>query len=234
MQPCTPSMPPRRRAGPADGAPDAGRRRLVGIAIAAIVPARPSLAQAGRARPTPEQMRGPYYPRLRPQDGDADLTRVRGRADRAQGRVVAVQGRVLDPDGRPLPGVRMEIWQANAAGRYRHPDDTSDAPLDPAFSGYASIATDAQGAWRIVTVQPGAYRIGGDAWRAPHVHFDIRAERARLVTQMYFPDEPLNATDVLLADCDAPELLVARRLPRVESTAGPVSALGWDIVLEST
>lgn len=231
MYPCTPSMPSLARAGATAGAPDAARRRALALALATIVAARPTLASAGGARPTPEQMRGPYYPRVKPRDADADLTRVRGRAGRALGIVVTVQGRVLDPEGRPLPGVRMEMWQANAAGRYRHPDDPGDAPLDPAFDGYASVVTDAQGTWRITTVKPGAYRIGDDVWRAPHVHFDIRAEHARLVTQMYFPDEPLNTTDVLLSDCDAPELLVARRLSRVETTAPVVSALGWDIVM---
>lgn len=129
--------------------------------------------------------------------GAIDLTHHHG--DAAIGERIIVSGRVLDEDGRSIPHTLLEIWQANAAGRYDHPSDVHDAPLDPHFSGVGRILTDASGAYRITTVRPGAYpwRNHYNAWRPPHLHFSLfgPAFATRLITQMYFPGDPLLELD---------------------------------------
>jgi protocatechuate 3,4-dioxygenase beta subunit len=128
---------------------------------------------------------------------DADLTLSGG--GEAQGQRIVVHGVVRDSDGRPVPDTLLEVWQANAAGRYLHKWDRHDAPLDPHFTGVGRTMTDAQGHYRFVTVKPGAYPWGNhpNAWRPAHIHFSLfgRAFTQRLVTQMYFPDDPLFAYD---------------------------------------
>ena len=127
----------------------------------------------------------------------ADLT-LDGTGE-AQGQRIVVHGQVRDTDGRPVPDTLVEVWQANAAGRYRHKWDRHDAPLDPHFTGVGRTMTDARGDYRFVTVKPGAYPWGNhpNAWRPAHIHFSLfgRAFTQRLVTQMYFPDDPLFAYD---------------------------------------
>jgi len=119
---------------------------------------------------------------------DHDLTRQH--AGEPLGERISVSGRVLGSDGQPLRGQLVEIWQANAAGRYRHSVDNHDAPLDPNFTGAGRCLTDANGEYRFVTVKPGAYP---NAWRPAHIHFSLfgQAIPDRLVTQMYFPGDPL-------------------------------------------
>ncbi len=128
---------------------------------------------------------------------DHDLTRQH--AVDPLGERIVIEGRVLDEDGRAVPDSLIEIWQANAAGRYAHADDTHDAPLDENFSGAGRTLTDAAGCYRFVTVKPGAYpwRNHHNAWRPAHVHFSVfgRSFLTRLVTQMYFPGDPLLALD---------------------------------------
>jgi protocatechuate 3,4-dioxygenase beta subunit len=128
---------------------------------------------------------------------DGDLTRQHG--GEPIGERVIVSGRVLGDDGRPLRGQLVEIWQANAAGRYRHAIDTHAAPVDPNFSGAGRALTDDEGWYRFVTVKPGAYPWPNhpNAWRPNHIHFSLfgRALTERLVTQMYFPGDPLLAID---------------------------------------
>jgi protocatechuate 3,4-dioxygenase beta subunit len=130
-------------------------------------------------------------------DKDADLTLSSG--GEAQGQRIVVHGQVRDSAGRPVPDALLEVWQANAAGRYRHKWDRHDAPLDPHFTGVGRTMTDGQGNYRFVTVRPGAYPWGNhpNAWRPAHIHFSLfgRAFTQRLVTQMYFPDDPLFAYD---------------------------------------
>ncbi len=151
---------------------------------------------------TPSGDLGPFYPVESPLDTDADLTRVQGRSGRASGELIAISGRVLAKDGTPQPNARLEIWQANAVGRYAHADDTrTDVPLDPAFQGYADVQTDSGGNYRFLTVKPGLYPVAGHGFkRSPHIHFDVRGRRRRLVTQMYFAgtDAALLAQDKLL------------------------------------
>jgi protocatechuate 3,4-dioxygenase beta subunit len=128
---------------------------------------------------------------------DHDLTRQH--AGEPVGQRIVVVGRILDGDGRPVPHTLVEVWQANAAGRYAHVADQWNAPLDANFSGGGRTLTDATGRYRFVTIRPGAYpwRNHHNAWRPAHVHFSVfgQAFLSRLVTQMYFPGDPLLALD---------------------------------------
>jgi protocatechuate 3,4-dioxygenase beta subunit len=145
---------------------------------------------------------------------EADLTHFDG--GEAIGERIIVAGRVLDEDGRSLPEMLIEIWQANAAGRYAHEVDQHGAPLDPHFSGVGRVITDAQGAYRFVTIKPGAYpwRNHYNAWRPAHIHYSLFGPgfATRLVTQMYFPGDPLLALDPIfnsVPDPDARQRLVS-------------------------
>jgi protocatechuate 3,4-dioxygenase beta subunit len=139
------------------------------------------------------ELTGPVFGNGALDETDADLTRQHD--GQPLGERIVVSGRVLGSDGRPLRGQLVEIWQANAAGRYRHAVDTHDAPLDPNFTGCGRCLTDADGAYRFTTVLPGAYpwQNHPNAWRPKHIHFSLfgRAFPERLVTQMYFPGDPL-------------------------------------------
>lgn len=141
----------------------------------------------------------PVYGHDRVSAGDADLT-ANGRKDgEPQGERIIVTGRVLDDAGRPLANTLVEIWQANAAGRYIHVVDQHPAPIDPNFFGGGRCLTDDQGRYRFVTIKPGAYPWGNhaNAWRPNHIHFSLFGHQfgQRLVTQMYFPGDPLLALD---------------------------------------
>jgi protocatechuate 3,4-dioxygenase beta subunit len=155
----------------------------------------------------------------------------------AQGERIIVEGRVLDEDGRAVPHTMVEIWQANAAGRYNHARDQHDAPLDPEFSGIGRVFTDEGGAYRFISIKPGAYPWGNhaNAWRPNHIHFSLFGPgySTRLITQMYFPGDPLLALDPIFlatADAGARERLVSKF--DLEITQ-PNWALGYrfDIVL---
>jgi protocatechuate 3,4-dioxygenase beta subunit len=169
---------------------------------------------------------------------DADLTRQH--AGEPLGERIVVSGRVLDEDGRPVRGALVEIWQANAGGRYRHDVDRHAAPLDPNFSGAGRVLTDGEGRYRFTTIKPGAYPWGNhdNAWRPAHIHFSLfgRLYEQRLVTQMYFPGDPLFAHDPIAAairDPKARELLVARFDPEATEPEWAL-AYEWDVVLRST
>jgi protocatechuate 3,4-dioxygenase, beta subunit len=141
-------------------------------------------------------------------------------------------GRVLNRAGEPLPGATIEIWQANAHGRYTHPSDTNPAPLDPNFNGFALQTTDAEGRYRFKTIKPGSYPTGVDNWlRPPHIHFDVSGKRDRLVTQMYFPGEALNDLDRIFNGTPRKEMLLARALPPTADLEKDSILLVWDAVL---
>ncbi|HXH05232.1 MAG TPA: protocatechuate 3,4-dioxygenase subunit beta [Vicinamibacterales bacterium] len=169
--------------------------------------------------------------------GETDNDLTRQHPGEPVGQRIIVAGRVLDEDGRPVAGALVEIWQANAAGRYRHGNDNHPAPLDPNFTGAGRTLTDAEGRYEFTTIKPGAYpwRNHGDAWRPAHIHFSIFGStfRTRLVTQMYFPDDPLLADDPIfqsIRDERARRRLVSRLDPGLTR---PEWALGFafDIVL---
>ena len=163
---------------------------------------------------TPAQTEGPFYPVAEQADKDADLTKVEGRTESASGEVVLVEGRVLGTDGTPLANAVVDVWQANAAGRYAHEQDPNPAPLDPNFQGWAIITTDAQGRYGFKTVKPGAYPVE-DGWaRPPHIHFKVsRRGYKEVTTQMYFEGESLNEVDRILTalSADQQKMVVARR-----------------------
>jgi len=153
-----------------------------------------------------------------------------------QGQRIVVSGRVLDENGRPVPNTVMEIWQANAAGRYIHKKDQWDAPLDPNFTGAGRVVTDAEGRYQYVTVRPGAYPWGNhhNAWRPSHIHLSLLgpAFASRIITQMYFPDDPLIEIDPIANAVPLPYR--NRMISRFDiETTRPNWALGYlfDIVL---
>ena len=131
--------------------------------------------------------------------GAAEHDLTKQRLGEPLGERITVQGRVLDEDGRPVPGAMVEIWQCNAAGRYHHVGDQHDAPLDPNFFGGGRVRTDGEGRYHFVTIKPGAYpwKNHHNAWRPAHIHFSLFGPSfaTRLVTQMYFPGDPLLALD---------------------------------------
>ncbi|MDG4797878.1 protocatechuate 3,4-dioxygenase subunit beta [Micromonospora sp. WMMD1082] len=161
------------------------------------------------------EITGPLLGEERLGELDHDLTRQHD--GEPLGQRIIVHGRVLDGDGRTVPHTLVEIWQANAAGRYRHAADTWPASLDPNFTGVGRALTDTQGRYRFVTVQPGAYpwRNHDNAWRPAHIHFSLfgRAFTQRLVTQMYFPGDPLFFQDPIfnsVRDERARQRMIAR------------------------
>jgi protocatechuate 3,4-dioxygenase, beta subunit len=166
---------------------------------------------------------------------DADLTA--GQAGEPIGERIIVTGRLLDATGRPVAGQLVEIWQANAAGRYNHQLDQHPAPIDPNFAGAGRCLTAADGTYRFLTIKPGPYpwRNHENAWRPAHIHFSIfgRAFIQRLVTQMYFPGDPLFGLDPIyqsIVDPDARQRLIAtydHNLTEPEYATG----YRWDIVL---
>jgi len=142
---------------------------------------------------TLSEITGPVFGGDDLKPADNDLTRQH--KGEPIGERIIVSGRVLDENGRPMPHTLVEVWQANAAGRYPHKVDQHDAPVDPNFSGAGRALTDADGRYRFITIRPGEYpwRNHYNAWRPAHIHFSLfgQAFLTRLVTQMYFPGDPL-------------------------------------------
>ena len=164
---------------------------------------------------TLSEITGPVFGHQSISETDNDLTRQHG-GDPLGERII-LTGRVLDEDGRPVPHTLIEIWQANAAGRYRHHRDDHAAPLDPNFTGAGRTLTDGEGHYRFITIKPGAYpwRNHENAWRPAHIHFSLfgNAFATRLVTQMYFPGDPLFQFDPIfqsIPDERARQRLIAR------------------------
>lgn len=168
---------------------------------------------------------------------DDDLTKNAVKNGEPLGERMIVTGRVLDEDGRGIPDTLIEIWQANAAGRYIHVNDQHDAPIDPNFFGAGRCVSNSEGSYRFTTIRPGAYPWPNhaNAWRPPHIHFSLFGPSfvTRLVTQMYFPGDPLLEIDPIfqsIPGAAARRRLVAEFSPEVTE---PEWALGyaWDIVL---
>lgn len=166
---------------------------------------------------------------------DADLTV--GPTGEAIGQRIVVTGRLLDGAGRPIPSSLVEIWQANASGRYAHPQDRWPGALDPNFTGAGRALTGPDGTFRFTTVRPGAYPWGNhpNAWRPAHIHFSVfgRSFLQRLVTQMYFPDDPLLDRDPILGSVPDPAARTRLIATYDHDVTTPEWALGfrWDIVV---
>ena len=181
------------------------------------------------------ELTGPLLGAGRVVPTDADLT-AQG-AGEPLGERIIVHGRVLDSDGRPIRDSLIEAWQANAAGRYDHDADQHPAPLDPNFHGVGRVLTDSSGAYRIVTIKPGPYpwRNHQNAWRPAHIHFSLfgHAFPQRLVTQMYFPGDPLFAQDPIFNSIPDPRgrARLISSLDLGESIPEVALAFRFDIVL---
>jgi len=176
--------------------PDFKRRRLLlagtsGMALSLF----PFASMAtGRLAPTPAQTRGPFYPLALPLDDDNDLVRIGNSSSLARGEITHLSGEVVDISGRAVADARVEIWQCDANGRYHHPWDRREVPLDPHFQGHGHYQCKADGRYRFRTIRPVAY-----PGRTPHIHFAISGPGFEpLVTQMYVAGEPGNATDFVL------------------------------------
>ena len=169
--------------------------------------------------------------------GPLDLSRS-AEGKRAVGQLIWVTGKVCDEDGSPIQGAVLEIWQANSAGKYIHQLDGTDAPLDPNFTGSGQMLTGPDGEYRFVTIKPGAYpwRNHPNAWRPSHIHFSVFGPSfcARLITQMYFPGEPLNAQDRILhsvPDAQARARLIAQPMPMQAVPQTDHLGFCWDVVI---
>jgi len=211
------------------------RRQLLAMSLALggvvlSAPLNSLLAQPAR-RLTEEQVMGPFYPVTKPIDQDADLTVIQGRPGKAQGKVLHLMGRVLNLRGEPIRGTAIEIWQANTFGRYAHPSDTHDAPLDPNFQGYGITVTDAEGRYRFKTVKPGSYPVSENWIRPPHIHFDVSSRSNKLITQMYFEGEPLNEKDRLFMSASYKDSLITKLVPATKDVEPDALIAIWDIVL---
>jgi protocatechuate 3,4-dioxygenase alpha subunit len=171
---------------------------------------------------TPSQTVGPFF-----SCGLARRDTVEIAPAGVPGERVTVEGRVLDGDGVGVPDALIELWQANASGRYAHPEDTQDGPLVAAFRGFGRVPTDCDGRFRFTTIRPGAVPGPGGVAQAPHIVVSVfaRGLQRRLVTRLYFPDGP-HATDYVLGLVPA-----ERRHTLVARSEGP-GALAWDVVLQ--
>ncbi|MDH3637421.1 MAG: protocatechuate 3,4-dioxygenase [Gammaproteobacteria bacterium] len=200
------------------------RRNLI-TGFAGLLLAGPAHAMR-RLVPTPQQTTGPFYPEEPPLDDDNDLTRIHGRAGVARGRITDLSGRILDPNGQPLPGMRVEIWQCDATGRYHHPRDRGTT-IDQDFQGFGHTRTDSEGNYRFRTIRPVPY-----PGRTPHIHIAVfAADAPPFVTQLYVRDEPRNAQDFIFNHIpgERRHLVVADFLPAPRGDAELKA--NFDIVL---
>jgi protocatechuate 3,4-dioxygenase, alpha subunit len=187
---------------------------------------------ADKLIPTPSQTVGPFFHLGMTRPEWADLTAGNPNGP-PLGERIAIEGRVLDGDGAPVPDAVIEVWQANAAGRYNHPDDRrDDAPLDPGFRGFGRVATDAGGGFRLATVKPGPVPGRGNAWQAPHINVAVfaRGLLRHLYTRIYFESDPRNAADPLLSSIEDEKVrgtLLART-----AEEGEMPVYRFDIVLQ--
>ncbi len=181
------------------------------------------------------ELTGPLLGAERVVPDDADLTNHH--AGEPIGERIVVHGRVLDSDGRPIPNALIEVWQANSAGRYNHPVDQHPAPLDPNFDGFGRCLTDNLGNYRFTTIKPGPYPWKNhlNAWRPAHIHFSLfgNAFPQRLITQMYFPGDPLFGQDPIFNSVPDPkgrERLISR-FDLTETVPEWAIGFEWNIVL---
>jgi protocatechuate 3,4-dioxygenase beta subunit len=175
---------------------------------------------------TPPQILGPFYPFMDTPVETGDLTE----GGAARGPVLYLSGRVLTEAGQPVAGAKVEIWQANAAGRYAHPNDENTAALDEKFHGFAVTRTDEAGRYHFKTVRPAAYPAAPGRWRPAHIHFSVTAKYEQLVTQMYFRGGEYNDTDPWLNSASRKDLLIVDPVP-AEGRESGAQAVTFDIVI---
>lgn len=214
-----------------------------GISLPAGALVAPAMAAEQACGLTPRQTTGPFYPIFEQVDKDVDLTKLTGHGMRAQGEVIRVTGRVVDEACAPVAGALVDLWQANAKGRYAHPADPNPARLDPNFQGWGQAVTDDEGRYSFLTIKPGAYPLGflgaGEAdeaagYRTPHLHFRVSKRGFNeLSTQMYFAGEALNEKDGVLRrvpEAERPKVVIAARKDGADTTG----VFEFDLVVART
>jgi protocatechuate 3,4-dioxygenase alpha subunit len=182
-----------------------------------------------RLIPTGSQTAGPFFKFGLDHPEWSDLTS----GGKAQGQKIRIEGRVLDGDGAPIPDAFLEIWQANAAGKYAHAEDTQDKPLDPNFRGFGRCSTDQEGRYHFTTIRPGPVPGRGNSLQAPHISMRVfaRGLLKHVSTRLYFPGEALNKVDPVLHSVEDP----ARQQTLIGQPANATRADGvyrFDIVLQ--
>ena len=214
---------------------DKSRRNLIKTGflggLAGMLGVSNSFGKALGIIPTPAEVEGPFYPVMDQQDKDFDLTKIEGRQGVADGEHIIIKGQITDITGNPVENAVIDLWQANAKGRYRHPRDPNPEPLDPNFQGWAIISSGKDGRFRFKTVKPGAYPASGTWIRPPHIHFKVSSSGHNpLTTQMYFPGEKLNETDLLLRNKKASDrpLMIASPVGK----EGNITIYQYNIVLK--
>ena len=204
------------------------RRRLL-ISAAGLLLAAPATAARPLLMATPEQTAGPFYPVELPLDDDNDLTQVEGQRGRAKGRITDLTGRILNINDQPLKRVRIEIWQCDINGRYRHPHDRSDKPVDENFQGHGHTISTVDGRYRFRTIRPVPY-----PGRTPHIHMAIFPPGERpFVTQLYIKGESRNNQDFIFSriSVERRALVMADFLPTIHNNEIELTA-HFDIVLD--
>jgi len=203
------------------------RKILLGAASLLSLSAASSLVSATQA--TPRAARGPFYPTDLPLDDDNDLAQVEGQRALARGQISHLSGRLLDLNGRPVAGARIEIWQCDANGRYRHPRDPGRQPIDPGFQGFGHTLTDEEGRYRFRTIRPVPY-----PGRTPHIHVAVRLPGSpAFVTQLYVADEQGNDSDFLYRRIPVEiRPMVTAKFSRAKDMEADLQA-NWDIILNS-
>lgn len=200
------------------------RRSLVG-GLFSVLASRLAIASP---HVTPPQTPGPFYPVAKPLDSDADLSMIKGANGPAMGDIIEVSGRVLSARNGPLPNSLVELWQADSRGYYNHPREPRRAERDVNFQGYGAVRTDPDGMFRFRTIKPRYYDTGVGL-RTPHIHFRVVATGTlELATQMYFPDEAMNQSDMIFSTLPSDthrEAATAKEIP------GVPSMYSFDIVL---
>ena len=199
------------------------RRDFIKKGIAGGALSGASVGTAAELAKTPSETEGPFYPTVAQKDKDFDLTKIDGNEGTAKGQIIEVDGSVYDTEGNPVEDASVDIWQANAAGRYSHPHDRNKAPLDPNFQGWAIVPSGKEGKFRFRSVKPGAYPASKNWSRPPHIHFKVSKKGYHeLTTQMYFPGEPLNEKDGILQKHEPGEreLLISKQISEDPATFG--------------
>jgi protocatechuate 3,4-dioxygenase beta subunit len=209
--------------------------RRIGLTAAGLALVSPEVLFAGSV--TPPQVEGPFYPESDLGDTDMNLTQVAGRSGSAEGEHIFVHGQVRDAAGAPLTNATVDIWQANAVGKYSHAEDPNPAPLDPNFQGWGIVQTDAEGYYRFKTIKPGAYSLsflGGEGWRARHIHYKVsHSDHVPVTTQLYFPGDPLIEQDLEIVKAPEKDRWMLMSVLEEPHQSG-LDIYRFDVVLEAS